>query len=294
MLKINELKSKRIKPNMEEIVNQTQSLVEYAVIEYFKDKSLFRIPDDLSLFSFDELALGTNTFEDITTTFYLVIDQPNNYKNIEQSKKKKNKIIPDLYLSLKDIKAGLFNSLVQTFSDNSLIWQDKYSLNINSNYAVNENETRNYYFRLIPCFAYTNENGNTGVLYYSDNERDIEIEYPSLAYENFIKKNEETNGAYLNSILIFKNIFAKQEKTLTLPFEIFETILYNVPNELFNLNFTQSALQIINFLRNKSTREFTTLDEQDSAFTSIYRSMSALYARKAITSVSNFIRFNIN
>ena len=151
-----------------------------------------------------------------------------------------------------------------------------------------------YYFRLIPCFAYTNENGNTGVLYYSDNERDIEIEYPNLAYENFIKKNEETNGAYLNSILIFKNIFAKQEKTLTLPFEIFETILYNVPNELFNLNFTQSALQIINFLRNKSTREFTTLDEQDSAFTSIYRSMSALYVRKAITSVSNFIRFNIN
>jgi len=146
---------------------------------------------------------------------------------------------------------------------------------------------------LIPCFQYKNENGSIGVLYYSDNERDIEIEYPNIAYENFEQKNKETEGAYLNSILIFKNIFAKQTKTLSLPFEIFETILYNVPNNLFSTNFTQSALQIINFLRNKSTKDFKTLDGQDNAFSSEFRSMSALYARKVINVVSSFIRYNI-
>lgn len=293
MLKINELKSKRIKPNMEQVFEQTQGFIEYAVVEYFKDKSLFNIPDDFTLYSFDELLLGTNTCEDMTTTFYLVINQPKNFKEPGVQNKKKMKIVPETYLTLKEIKEGLFASLVQTFSDNTLIWQDKYSLNINSNYSINDNETRNYYFRLIPCFEYKNADGNIGVIYYSDNEREVEIEYPTIAYENFIKKNEETDGAYLNSILIFKNIFAKQEKTLTLPFEIFETILYNVPNNLLSTNFTHSALQIINYLRNKSTRDFITLDGQDNAFTSIYRSMSALYARKVINVVSSFIKNNI-
>ena len=297
MLKINELKSKRVKPKLNQIIEETQSIIEYAVIEYFKDKSLFNIPDDFSLFTFDELTLSTNTFEDFTTTFYLVINQPKNIKpNTESPKKnskKKKDIIPDLYLTLKEIKEGLFNSLVQSFSDNSLIWQDKYSLNINSNFAITEHETKNYFFKVIPCFEYKNELGNTGVLYYSDDEKDIEIEYPVLAYDNFNKKNMKTDGAYLNSILIFKNIYSKQEKTLILPSEIFETILYNVPNEFFSTNFTKSALQIVNYLRNKSTREFMTLDEQDSAFTSVYRSMSALYCRKVINVICNYIKLNI-
>lgn len=291
MLKINELKSKRVKPNIDNIIEQTQNIIEYAIIDFFKDKSLFNIPDDFNLYTFDELTIGTNTFEDIVTTFYLVINQPNNYKNSEP-KKKKNTIVPNLFLSLKEIKEGLFNSLVNSFGDNSLIWQDKYALHINSNFAINDNETKNYYFKLIPCFDYKNESGNHGVIYYSDSEREIEIEYPDLSYINIMQKNEQTKGAYLNAVLIFKNIFAKQERTLTLPFEIFETILYNVPNNLFSENFTLSSLQIINYLRNKSTKDFTTIDEQDSAFTSQFRSMSALYARKVINVVSNFIRSN--
>ena len=107
MLKINELKSKRVKPNIDNIIEQTQNIIEYAIIDFFKDKSLFNIPDDFNLYTFDELTIGTNTFEDIVTTFYLVINQPNNYKNSEP-KKKKNTIVPNLFLSLKEIKEGLF------------------------------------------------------------------------------------------------------------------------------------------------------------------------------------------
>lgn len=290
MLKINELKTKRVKPRVADTVNQTRALLENAIISYFQDKSLFNISEDLFLYEFDDYTLTTNTFEDITHVFYLEIDQVNNFK---ETFIKKNKMVPDLFLSLEKIKDGLFESVVKTFSDNSLIYMDKYSININSNYLINESETKNYYFKLIPCLTYRNANGVEGVKYYTNDFRDVEIEYPKIAEENFIRKNEETQGAFLDSILIFKNIFSKQDKSLILPTEIFETILYNVPNSLFNTNFTQSALSIINYLRNKNMRDYLTIDEQDYAFVSNFRSMSLIYAKRVISIVSNYIKSHL-
>lgn len=290
MLKINELKTKRVKPKVEEIVNKTRELMESAIVAFFKDKSLFNISEDLFLYEQDDYTLKTNTFEDITHIFYLEINQPNNFK---ENFIKKNKNVPELYLSLQKIKEGIFQSFIQTFSDNSLIFMDKYSINVNSNYLINENESKNYYFKLIPCITYKNKDNISGVKYYTDDFREVNIEYPINLEDNFYKKNKKTSGAYLDAVLIFKNIFSKQNRTLILPTEIFETILYNVPNELYSTNFSKSVLQIINYLRNKNIRDYKTIDGQDLAFISSFRSMSPIYAKKVISIISDYIKSNI-
>ena len=61
----------------------------------------------------------------------------------------------------------------------------------------------------------------------------IQIEYPRLAIDNYIKKNEDTNDMYRQIILMIKNILLKEKSIEKLPSEIIETILYNVPNNVY-------------------------------------------------------------
>ena len=56
---------------------------------------------------------------------------------------------------------------------------------------------------------------------------------------------------------------------------------YNVPNEMFKDTRQGTLINMINYIRNNSIREFKTLDEQDLAFVSQYKSMSLIYVKHA-------------
>ena len=64
-----------------------------------------------------------------------------------------------------------------------------------------------------------------------------------------------------------------------MPSEIIETILYNVPTQIFINDSYDNMIKIINYIRNMSLKEIKTLDEEDFALTSIYRSMSPFYVK---------------
>lgn len=287
----NELKKTINKPNIEEIrENYIDNLYEI-VQKFFADKKMFQM-DNFSVQVFDEYMLGTNCHNEVFSTIYLMIDQPSNYKLSAKSKKiKKDKIqIPDLYIKLSDIKEGLFQTFVQHYNSSNILWQDKYAICLKSIIDTGDNQTEDYYFRLIPCLTYYNKNNAKGVIYYSNG--DIEIEYPTMAMANYIKKNTQTQDLYRQIVLIFKNILLLEKDIDQLPSEIIETMLYNVPNELYVSDSKATITNIINFIRNNPLTDFKTIDEEDFAFSSIYRSMSIYYCKHILKLIEAYISKN--
>lgn len=287
----NELKKVIDKPYIDEIRdNYIDNL--YSIVEnYFADKSMFTM-DNFSIQVFDEYMLGTNCHDDIFSTIYLIISQPLNYRTDLKSKKsKKDKIkSPELYLKLSEIKEGLYQTFLKHFDSSNIVWKDKYGICQKAFILDDDGNQHNFYFRLIPCLTYYNKNNVQGVMYYSNG--DIEIEYPTIAMKNYLDKNTQTNDLYRQTILIFKNILLKDKDIEQLPSEIIETILYNVPNELFVSDSKPCILNIVNFIRNNPLKDFKTIDEEDFAFSSLYRSMSIFYSRHVLKIIESYLSKN--
>lgn len=263
---------------------------------YFSDKSMFSA-DDFTFYVLDEHILETNCNNDIFTCIYLEINQPNNYKpDINKKRKLKFKNnndkyqIPDLYIKLSDIRKGLYDTCVKHFDNSNIIWQDKYSVCIKSNVLLEDNSTINCYFKIIPGFTYYNKNNIRGIVYYSNN--DVQIEYPESFINNFNKKNKQTKDMFRQIILIFKNILLKDKNISRLPSEIIETLIYNVPNNMLKSDDISSMINIINFIRNHPFKEYKTIDEQDFAFSSLYRSMSVFYTKHILKIIEKYLLKN--
>ena len=263
--------------------------VKQFVYDYFSQKPMFN-KSDINLYYYDENLLKTNVCANSIMTLYLEINQPNNYKTdcLSKQNKKQDAKIKETYLTLKEIKENLNTIFEESLAPNHYIGQDKYSIIIKI-----EEPDFNYYLKIIPCFTYKNDNGQEGVIYYDDKLKNIEIEYPKLAIKNFNQKNKDTNGLYKAYTLAFKKLFKEQKQVFSLAFEPFETILYNVPNTLFTNVSKATAFKIINYLRNKNLKDYVTLDEQDSAFTSVYKSLSALYANYAIKIIEKALKHKV-
>lgn len=288
----NELKKMENKINNDEIRDAFyQSLIDCVHI-FFKDKDMFD-DENFGLFYYDEYELKTNCHKDIFNTIYLEINQPLNYKLKLKSKpaKKKNKVeVPELYLNLTQIKKGLFDTFVHYFDNNTIVWQTKYGVSIKSTVKFEDDIIETYYFVVIPVLTYYSPENKRGILYYSNNE--IQIEYPLTSIENFNIKNEQTNDLFRQTVLIFKNILLKEKDIEQLPFEIIETILYNVPNSLYISDNKNDILKIVNFIRNNPLKDFKTIDENDFAFSSLYRSMSIYYVKRVLKIIENYLNRN--
>ena len=252
--------------------------------KFFFDKTMFS-PDDFTFYILDEHILNTNCHNDIFTCVYIDINQPNNYKpnlkritNSKQAEKNKDKYkIPDLYIKLSDIRKGIYETCLSHFDNNNIVWQDKFSVCIKSTIITPDNTKVDYYFKIIPALTYYNKDNVKGIVYYSGN--DIQIEYPEKFYDNFQNKNKKTKDMFRQIIVILKNILLKDKDCQRLPSEIIETLVYNVPNSMLKSDDINSLINIINFIRNNPIRDFKTIDEQDYAFSSLYRGMSAFYSR---------------
>lgn len=287
----NELKVVKELPYHNDIINNMIDIIFDVVATYFDDKEMF-VADNFTLYHLDEYALGTNCHTPIFATFYLEIDQPLNYRpKLKPKSLKHNKFdIPDLYLPLSDIRTGLHDEFVKYLDGNNLIWRGDNSINIKSSVKHEDNTVCDYYFKIIPCLTYYNNDNVRGIVYYSGN--DIQIEYPDKFRTNYDNKNKQTKNKYKDIILILKNILLCEKDINTLPSEIIETLVYNVPNQFLLSDNKDSLLKIINFIRNHSLKEFKTIDEQDYAFASIYRGMSPYYCKHILKIIERYISKN--
>ena len=67
-----------------------------------------------------------------------------------------------------------------------------------------------------------------------------------------------------------------------LPFEMFESLLYNVPNSYYKDISFKTGREIMEYLLNTDIKTLKTIDEQDLQFNSKYKSLSRLYASRLI------------
>ena len=289
----NELKKLEKVEHISEIRESFFNILYDVVSNFIKDKSMFDM-DNFSAIYYDEFTLETNCHKDIFSTIYLEIDQPLNYKIMDKkiskvkTRKETDKIkFPDLYLDIEVILESLFDCFINNLDHNNIVWLDEYSINIKSIVSDNDNQINNYYFKIIPCLTYHNKNNESGVIYKKN--KGIEIEYPKLSIDNYAKKNKVTKGVYRNIILMIKNILLKNKDINTLPKEIIEILLYNVPNEMFKDESKKTLVNIINFVRNNNVKSFKTIDEQDLAFTSVYRSLSPYYVKHIIKIIEKYL-----
>lgn len=272
----NELKVVNNKQYDAEIRENMLDILYVLIEDIISSKRMFDILD-FELDYYDEFELKTNCHENIFNTIYININQPSNYKPLKKIPKNKDTIIfPELYYTLEDFKKDLHVSLVANLDSNHIIWMDEYSVCLKA--TVNKDDTQyDYYFKMIPCLTYYNQNNVKGQMYRKNGG--IEIEYIDLAKDNFKKKNDLTGGLFRQTILIFKNLLLKEKNITTLPKEIIETFVYNVPNDMFVDDSQRTMINIVNYIRNNSVKQFKTIDEQDYAFVSQYRSMSPIYVR---------------
>lgn len=276
-----------------------QNTITEAVNKVLIDNTEMFNPEDFKIHFFDEFETKTNTCDVTYITAFLEINQPNNYKLEGVKKKKKllpflkddNRVkAPNLYLTLQYIKDALMDELLLHYDNNTLFWQDRYSVRMKMVAMFEETKADTFYLRLIPCLSYTNTDKQHGVLYYNNDRKLVEITYPELAIKNFNKKNKATKDLYRQYVVIFKNVYLKNSDATDLPPEMFETILYNVPDELFKDDKQSSILKVLNYLRNCNMKYFKSLDEQDNVFTSEYKSLSILYAKHVIKIIEKAIK----
>lgn len=285
----NELKKSIISDDIYDMRIQFIDILNVILNKFIEDKSMFTLDNFYAMY-LDEIATNTNCNENIINTIYLEINQPLNYKldKIKVNSKENSKIIiPELFLTLDEIIESLYNLFLSTLDSNNIVWREKYSICLKSTVFNNNNDSKDYYFKIIPCFTHYNKSNKRGVLYYHN--KDIEIEFPEIYLENFNKKNKSTKDIYRQIILIFKNILLKEKDIDYLPSEIIETIVYNIPNTMLKTDSKDNLLSIINYLRNHSIKEYKTIDEQDFAFSSMYRSMSIFYVKRVIKIIEKFL-----
>jgi len=256
--------------------------------EFFSDKPLFK-EENISLYYYDEYVMGTCVTYRSIPTLYLEINQPQNIKN--WTKKKNRHTYPDLYFTLNSLRDNLYDFFINHFDENTLIWKDQHAINFSINIYDEENEdARNINFRTIPCITYKNENNENGIMYFNEKSRDLIIEYPKQSIINFKKKNKKCLGLYKNYCIIFKNIFKLIKNEKVLPSEIFETILYNVPDLFFENYSLDNLKKIINYIRNSNILNYKTIDEQDFAMVTAYRAINIIYVKHAIRKLENYIK----
>lgn len=272
----NELKVVNNKQYDADIRETVLDILYTLISDIIASKRAFDI-SDFDLEYYDEFELKTNCHEDIFNTIYISINQPSNYKPLKKIPKDKDKIIfPELYYTLDEFKKDLHAEFVANLDSNNIIWMDEYSVCLKA--TVNKDDAQyDYYFKMIPCLTYYNQNNVKGQMYQKNGG--IEIEYIDLAKDNFKKKNDLTDDLFRQTILIYKNLLLKEKNITTLPREIIETFVYNVPNDMFVDDSKRTMINIVNYIRNNSIKLFKTIDEQDYAFTSQYRSMSPIYVR---------------
>lgn len=268
-----------------EIFKQT---IEELLPDFFSDKPLFK-KENISLYYYDEYTLGTCVTEKSLPTLYLEIDQPDNIKS--WNKKKNKHTYPELYFSLNAFRDNLFDFFIENMDDNTLITKEKYALKFSINvYDEDEEEVRNVNFQIIPCITYENEKGNKGIMYFNEKTSDVVIDYPKLSMQNFKLKNRKALGIYKNYCIIFKNLFKIIKNEKVLPSEIFETILYNVPNMFFENYTVENLSRILNYIRNSNVLNYLSMDEQDFAFITVYRPMNLIYVKHVIRKLESYIK----
>ena len=263
----------------EEILDQIIETINFGVNILIQNKPMFKA-EDFIYYNYDEYFIGTNNNTYNPINFYVCLNKKENINHVDSKYKKT--IAPALHFELNKFKEEFFDILVGLFDETYQLSKDKYGINISNEIFMKENGFPGIKFYIVPCISYVNKNGIEGIMFYTNNRKFIDVNYPELCVKNFVKKDEETNYLLSTYIKMFKNIYMKFYELEDLPFDMFEVLFYNVPTELYEDLSFDNARKILEYLLNKNIKDYSTIDEQDLQFNSKYKSLSRLYAKRVI------------
>lgn len=272
--------------NYEEILDEIIETINYGVNILIQNKPMFSA-EDFTYYNYDEYYLGTNNNTYNPINFYVCLNKKENINNVDSKYKKT--IAPALHFELNKFKEEFFNILVGLFDETYQLSKDKYGIIISNQEFMRENGLPGLKFYIVPCVSYVNKNNVEGIMFYTNNRKFIDVNYPELCIQNFIKKDEETNYLLSTYIKMFKNIYMKFYELEDLPFDMFEVLFYNVPTELYEDLSFDNARKILEYLLKKNIKDYSTIDEQDLQFNSKYKSLSRLYARRVIKTLLKLV-----
>lgn len=270
----------------DEILEDIFDRINYAVNLLITNKPMFKA-EDFIYYNYDEYRLNTNNNIYNPINIYVCLNKKENVKTVDT---KYNKTVaPSLHFELNKFREELFDILVGLFDETYLLSKDKYGIKIsNSEYYKDQNLIGKSFY-IVPCIYYVNKNNVNGIIYYTNNRKFIDINYPEKAVNNFYKKDNDTNGLCSNYIRIFKNLYMEYYELEDLPFDMFEVLFYNVPNDLYKEVSFKNATEILEYLLNKDIKTYKTIDEEDLQFNSKYKSLSRLYAKRVIKTLYKLV-----
>ena len=268
----------------EAVLQNVKEIFEQLVADYLKDNPLFS-QNSVSVYYYDSYSFQTNVSQPSILQLYVEFNEPKNVKSttIETGKTESTDVVEELHLSLAQIKEDFYNIALTVFNEQIYVGKTRHGVLLQQTDAQGNTQ---FFVNVIPCLTYKNQNEKKGVLYYSDYGKQVVIDYPTLTLHNWNVKNKQTNGSLTQYAVLFKNLYMKQKKVEQLPTEMFETIVYNVPNNLLKEVTFANAKQIISYLKSVKIREMISIDEQDKVFTTRYRAFSWLYAKYAIKNIA--------
>lgn len=252
------------------------------VKEYIADKPMFK-PSDINLYFYDSYSFATNVSVPSTLHLYITFKQTKNITvTTLTNKNKTTDIVEELYLPLAQIKEDLYQICLSVFSNQILVGKTKHGIVLESHEDMTD---MMFFVKIFPSIEYKNQNGISGALYYAEPNNQVILDYPKLALQNWQAKNKATNNGATQYAVLFKNLFMQKKSIGQLPTEIFETLVYNVPNKMLMTQDLNQAKEIIDYLKKSPKREMITIDEQDAAFATSYRAFSILYVKHAISQI---------
>ncbi len=284
-------------------------LVEECFSDLIKTEPVLMEKYKIQYYYFDNFELGTNIEEESINTLFVELKDTTQETNSQDMRKK----------SLQNIKNHLFNLLVSKSSKETLLWRTKNFIHyryyedflkntnntevksekvedINKSLNNTDNDRKIYQFRIVVGENYKNTEKNLyGIRYYANNSNEVSIKYPKYAMEYYAYKNYITKNLYTEYVNLFKKIML-EEKAQEIKFELIETIIYNLPNNLFDKKITMNSIRnIINYLRNNPINNYKSLDNQSYAFLSQNTNLDIFELKHCIKTFENYYkRTNIN
>ena len=166
---------------------------------------------------------------------------------------------------------------------------------------IKEND-KTYDFVIMIAYKFQKENES------DEEDNKIIFKYKSQNYEmnyedylaNFEKKQEETLGVYGDIVVLYKYmefyllLDDKINYKTHAEFNLYEDLLYNVPNELYSEDLYQSIVNTINYIYNVNIKDLITVDGNKMIKTKLDEDNLTEYKNYIKHTVTTFIKEQID
>lgn len=199
----------------------------------------------------------------------IVLDLNMKYTKIKRQKQK-NKIFatPAIQYVIAYALLNAFTSVTSVYNRNSYIFVDSLS-ELGKNYRI---------------FVTASSNKGNFVCHGINVARNTEFEYNiENAATNFVRKDEETQGAFSNMLRVVKNI--AYDLNLTVDNNVVESLFYNIPNKYFTGNYNEMLIKLLNYLKLTDYTNFESIDGTGKIVKNGFYDTSVLVLKKFVDSL---------